>query len=277
MVRYHSVQKVFVYFLALSFLFFTVQFPRTAAAGQGEGSPGVGEMVSRGEVEFEVTNDRWKAVEPSHFPIIPGVRVRTKAGEALIILPGGTRIQVGENSVFSLGERNLFHLEQGRLSFRIAADSGMLFTVGGLSIGKGHTLQASTSEKPEASTGEQAVSSIAIRPDGSLHIKGIEGTVTVKDEKNQVLAAVSSGESVTVPSTAASESQGAVLAQVGEIPEEWLETDPSGISRAGWIAAGLCGTAFVVGIALLAGGGGGSGSSDGGAGGGGPDFEPLCP
>jgi hypothetical protein len=274
MLRRHSLKKFFVYFLSLSFLFFTVQFPRAATAGQGDDSPGVGEMVSRGEVEFEVAEDRWKAVEPSHFPIIPGVRVRTKAGEALIILPGGTRIQVGENTVFLLGERDQFHLEQGHLSFRTAADSEMVFIVGGLSIGKGHTLQASTSEVPEVSTGEQAVGSIAIRPDGSLHIKGIEGTVTVKGEENQTLAAVSSGESVTVPSTAVSESQGDILAQVGEIPEEWLETEPSGLSKAGWIAAGLCGTAFVVGIALLAGGGGGSSS---GGGNGTPDIEPLCP
>jgi hypothetical protein len=63
-------QKAFVYFLSVSFLLMMNGFPGAIAQAKEIGLP-IGEMVSRGEVKFEVRDKVWKNVDLSHFPIFP--------------------------------------------------------------------------------------------------------------------------------------------------------------------------------------------------------------
>ncbi|MFB0507329.1 MAG: hypothetical protein ACETWT_11405, partial [Thermodesulfobacteriota bacterium] len=107
--------KTFIYFLCFSFLVLTGGFPGMAAEATESGLP-IGEMTSNGEVKFEARENVWKDVEPMHFPVFQGVRIKTERGLALIVLAKGVQIEVGQNSLFSFQQDDQFHLLQGRMS-----------------------------------------------------------------------------------------------------------------------------------------------------------------
>ncbi len=52
----------------------------------------VGEMVSRGEVKFESRESVWKNVEPSHFPIFQGAKIKTKKGGSIVTLTNDSQV-----------------------------------------------------------------------------------------------------------------------------------------------------------------------------------------
>src|SRR4030066_2138401 len=93
--------KAFVYFLSISFLLLTNGFPRIAAEAAERGFP-IGEMVSKGEVNFEARENVWKNVEPSHFPVFQGVKIKTTAdGMAAIALANRCQVEAGQDSILS--------------------------------------------------------------------------------------------------------------------------------------------------------------------------------
>ncbi len=244
--------KVFIYFLSFSFLLLSGGFPRMTAEAKERGLP-IGEMISRGEVKFEARETVWRKVQPYHFPIFQGVRIKTEKGQALIVLANDSQLEVGQNSLFSFHRDDQFHLFQGGISFRIPSGAEMSFRVGNLSIGKSPQLGAAknTSISPRS---EETVGSIAIHPNGSVTVMSNRGPLSIQNQDRIVLAAISPRESVTIPSVTTSGEQRPMVAQVGEYPTGEAVTEGLlGLSNTTWMIIALAATAAVGGgIALSA-------------------------
>ena len=239
------VYKIFVYFLCFSFMLLTGGFPKMLAEAKEGGLP-IGEMISRGEVEYEARENVWKTVEPSHFPIFQGVKIKTGKGMALIVLANESHIEVGQNSLFSFQQNDQLHLSQGTISFRIPSGAEMSCRVEGLAIGKSPPLEAARSPLISPRS-EETVGSIARHPNGAVTVKSIKGPLSVQNQDNVVLAALSSKESVTIPSITASGGQRQMVAQVGEeyptgeaVTEELL-----GLSKTTWLFIAIAAVALV--------------------------------
>ena len=113
----------------------------------------------------------------------------------------------------------------------------------------------------------ETIGSISIHANGQVTVKSIQGNLTILNQDHLVLAALSSKESVTVPSIHSDTIQ---IAQVDDeaTQEEKAPKKVLGLGTWAWVGIGA-GVVAVVVIALAAGGGGG--------GGGGDDETPVCP
>ncbi len=72
----------------------------------------IGEMVSKGEVRFEARENSWKNVEPFHFPVFRGVKIKTEKGLSVIALENMSQIEMGQQSMISFNQDDqlsLFH------------------------------------------------------------------------------------------------------------------------------------------------------------------------
>jgi len=241
--RKGSVYKTFIYFLCFSFLLLTSGLPRAAAEATGSGLP-TGEMISSGEVRFEARENVWKRVEPSHFPIFLGVRIKTEEGQALVVLTNESQVEVGPHSLFSLQPNNQFHLYRGRVSFRIPSGVDTSFRVGNLSIKKPRRMQAARG-LVIAPKNEETIGSVIVRPNGAVTVKSIQGPLSVQNQESVVLATLSSNESVTIPSATAFEGEGEMGAQVYDIGSEMYPTGKAateelfGLSKTTWMFIAL--------------------------------------
>ena len=81
----NTVYKIFVYSLCLSLLLLTSRTSMMVAEAKEKNIP-IGEMVSKGEVRFEARENSWKNVEPFHFPVFRGVKIKTEKGISVIAL-----------------------------------------------------------------------------------------------------------------------------------------------------------------------------------------------
>jgi hypothetical protein len=239
------VYRTFIYFLCFSFLLLTGGFPGRLAEAKEGGLP-IGEMISRGEVTFEARQNVWTKVDPFHFPIFQGVRIKTGNGLALVVLTNECQIEIGQGSLFCFHQNDQFLLFHGGVSFRIPIGAQMSFRVGNLSIGKPPRLEAATGAHVSA-VSEETVGSIALHPNGSVTIKSMKGPLSAQNQEHVVLAALSQGESVTIPSAAAWGEQGQVVAQVGEIGEyptgKALTEEFLGLSKTTWMFIALAAVA----------------------------------
>lgn len=237
--------KLFVCFLCFAFTSLTGGFPKMLAEAKEGGLP-IGEMISRGEVEYEARENVWKTVEPSHFPIFQGVKIKTGKGVALIVLTNESHIEVGQNTLFSLQQNDQLHLSQGTISFRIPSGTEMSFRVEDLSIGKSPQLEAARSPLISPRS-EETVGSIALHSNGAVTVKSIKGPLSVQNQDNVVLAAIPSKESVTIPSTTASGGQRQIVAQVGdEYPTgEAVTEELLGLSKTTWFFIAVAAVAVV--------------------------------
>jgi hypothetical protein len=251
--------KSFVYLLCLTFLSLTGGFPRMAAEAKERNLP-AGEMICNGEVKFEARENTWKRVEPSHFPIFHEVKFKTENGQALIALTNGTQVEAGQNSLFSLQHDDQFQLFQGRISFRIPSGADMSFRVGNLFVRKAPSLHVA--KTPFVSHGSQEiVGSITLHTNGALTLTSMRGALSVQNPDRGVVAALSSKESITIPSATVSGKQEIMVAQVGEYPTgEAITEEFLGLSKTAWLLIGL-GTVAVAGgaIAIAASGDGDDG------------------
>ena len=246
--------ECFVYFLCFSFLLLVSGFPRAVAEAKGKGFP-IGEMISSGEVKFQARENVWKRVEPSHFPIFQGVRIKTEKGHALIVLTNEGQVEVGQNSLFSFQPDKQFHLFQGRVSFRIPSSANLVFRVGNLSIMRPLPME-SASGRVVTPRSPETVGSVSLHPNGAVTVKSLRGPLSVQNQESVVLAALSASESVTIPSTPALGNRGQMVAQVGEngdyptgtaLTEELL-----GLSNTTWMLIALAGVAAAGGGIALA-------------------------
>ncbi len=226
-------------------------FPRIVALAEERGLP-FGEMISRGEVEFEAREKVWKRVESAHFPLFEGMRVRTGEGVAFVALTDDSQIEVGHDSLFALQGEGQFHLARGQVSFRIPAGVERLFRVGELFIAKPYPIQASKSPLLVSPRSEETVGSATLHSNGALTVRGVRGPLSIQNQDRVVLASISPGESVTMPSTLTSGDQGVMLAQAGT----WFGSSGSGPLgfeswNMFWLSA-AAGAAVAVGIGFAA-------------------------
>jgi len=230
--------KVFVYFLSLSFLLLMNEFPRIFAEAKQKAIP-VAQMVSRGEVKFEVKENSWEKVE-TPFPIFEEMKIKTEKGGAVLALADRTRIEVDSDSLFCFDQRDQFNLLQGKINFKIQPDVSLRFKMGNLWISKSYVLQTSKSPSVVLTKEKESAGSILTHPKGSVTVRSIQGPLYVTNEEGAVLASLSSGESITFPSVIASPKSPTRLAQVKpESTEEPTEEKRFlGLSPWEWLAIG---------------------------------------
>jgi len=264
--------KAWVYLLCLSFLLLASGFHAMVAEAKEMGRP-LGEMVSRGEVKFESRNAVWKNVELSQFPIFPGVRIKTGKGASLITLEGNRQIEVGENSLLSFDRNDHMDLTQGAIHFRLPVTAELSVKVGELTVIPSKSLQASKTPLAISPKSEATIGSISVHSNGAVTIESLQGSLSVLNQERIVLAALSSKDTVTLPSVTVKGPPKVMVAQAGD-----KTSDPGteswsflGIGTWGWVAI-VTGVIVVAAVVAVAAGGGG-----GGGGGGGVVAVPVCP
>lgn len=255
------IHKTFVHFLGISLFLLTSGFHQWVAEAK-ETDLFIGGMVSKGEVKFEERENSWQNVEPSYFPILKGTRIQTEKGFALIALTNKTRIEIDQNSLLSFGESDRLSLTKGHINFWIPSTVDIDLEAGNLSVTPSRAHHATKGMTPVRSQAGGTIGSIFIHANGQVTVKSIQGTLTILNQDHQVLAALSSKDSITIPSI---HSDTIKVAQADDevTPEK---AEKKGLGTWTWVAIGAGVVAAVVGIAVGVGGGGGG------------DHEaPVCP
>jgi len=207
--------KAWVYFLCVSFLLLASGFHTMIVEAKEMGRP-LGEMVSRGEVKFESRKSVWKNVELSQFPIFPGVRIKTEKGASLVTLESNRHIEVGENSLLSFDRNDQMDLTQGTIHFRLPPTAELSIKVGDVTVIQSKSLQASKNPLPVSSKNEAMIGSIAVHSNGAVTVKSLQGSLSILNQERVVLAALSSKESVTLPSLTVKVPSKVMVARAGE-------------------------------------------------------------
>ena len=241
--------KTFIYFLCISFLLLTNGFHTMVAGAKEIGRP-IGEMVSKGEVKFEARDKVWKNVDPSHFPIFKGVKIKTEKGTSILALADNCQIEVGQNSLLTFDQSDRLHLLQGSIDFRIPATAAMEFKVGALFIIPSRSLQAAKSPSPVLPKIEEAIGSILIHSNGAVTIKSMKGSLSILSEDRVVLAALSPRDSVTLPSVIVRSPSRVMVAQAGETAAEVEKKEERRSDVLYWVGGGILAAGVAAGIAI---------------------------
>jgi len=254
--------KAFVYLLCVSFLLLASGFHTMVAEAKEMGRP-LGEMVSRGDVKFESRKAVWKNVELSQFPIFPGMRIKIGKGASLVTLEGNRHIEVGENSLLSFDRNDQMQLTQGTINFRLPATAELSFKVGDLTVIPSNPLQVSKNPLPVSPKSEVTIGSISVHSNGAVTVKSLQGSLSVLDQERVVLAALSSKDTITLPSVTVKGPPKVMVAQAGEKTSDQESESWKFLGLGTWwwvgIVTGVVVIAAVVAIAAGGSGGGGSG------------------
>ncbi len=264
-------QKTCIYFICISFLLMVNGFPVKAV--QAKESLPIGEMVSKGDVKFEARDKVWRNVDPSHFPIFEGVKIKTEKGTSILALSSNCQIEVGQNSVLTFDRTDQLHLLQGGIDFRIPAAAAMEFKIGNIFVLPSRSLQASKSPSVPLPKIEEAIGSITIHANGAATVKSLKGSLSILSQDRVVLTALSPRDSVTIPSITVKSPPKIMVAQAGETAAAGDEEERwrfLGLTTWWWVGI-LAGTAAIVTIVAVSAGGGGGG------GGGGAAVPIVCP
>jgi hypothetical protein len=231
--------KKLIYFLCISFLLVMNGFHQIVAEAKEKGIP-IGEMVSKGDVKFEARENVWKEVESSYFPIFQGSRIKTEKGAAIITLTNNSQIQVSSNSLFFFDQNDQFILTQGNIEFRIPPSSEINFKAGNLSIMKSRSLQATKNPSVSPTKDEDTMGSISIHSNGSVTVKNIQGRLYILNQDRVVLAALSSKDSITIPSITAVAPSKVMVAQAPpqNLPPAGTSEGFLGVSTGAWAGIG---------------------------------------
>ncbi len=240
--------KAFVYFLSISFLLLTNGFPRIVAAAE-KGFP-FGEMVSKGDVKFEARDKVWKNVDPSHFPILQGVKIKTEKGTSILALADNCQIEVGQNSLFAFDRNDRLHLLQGSIDFRIPAAATMEFKIGNIFVLPSRSLQASKSPSVPLPKIEEAIGSVTIHANGAVTVKSLQGSLSILSQDRVVLAALPSRDSVTIPSVTVNNPSRIMVAQAGETAREVESKDRRHQEEWWWVGGGFAAAIVAAGIGI---------------------------
>ena len=236
--RKGMIYRSFIYFLSISFLLCVNGFPRMVVEAREVNLP-VGELLSRGDVRFEARENVWKEVETSHFPVFEGVKIKTEKGAAVIALVNTGQIEVGPNSLFYFDQMDQFILSQGNIQFLIPSGSEVNFKVGNLSISKSRTLQASKDPRSASQRSEETIGTIHIHSNGSVTVSAIQGKLSILNQDRIILAALSSKDSVTVPSVTVGGKPRMMVARAGKTAEGSEAGEFLGLSTWTWVGIGL--------------------------------------
>ncbi len=262
------VYRIFIYFLCISFLLLTNGFHMMISQAKEVDRP-IGEMFSRGEVKFEARENVWKNVEPSHFPIFQGIKIKTEKGGSAVTLSNDSQIEVGQNSLLSFDRNDQIRLIQGTIHFRFPSTAELSFNVGNLTVTKYRSLHASKNPSAVQENAE-TIGSISTHPNGAITVKSIRGSLSITNQEHAVLASLSSKDTVTIPSVAVKGPSKIMVAQAGETAAGGTEAEKwefLGLSTWWWV--GIGGAAAIGAIVGASAGGGG--------GGGGGILLPICP
>lgn len=241
--------KAFVYFLTISFLLLINGFPRIMAAAAEKGFP-IGEMVSKGEVSFEVRDKVWRNVDPSHFPIFQGEKIKTEKGTSILALTDNCQIEVGQNSLLTFDRNGRIHLLQGSIDFRIPAAAAMEFKIGNIFVLPSRSLHASKSTLVPLPKIEEAIGSIRIHANGAVTVKSLQGSLSILSQDRVVLAALSNKDSVTIPSVTVKSPSRIMVAQAGETAREVESKEKKGVPAWVWIGAGFAAAGVAAGLGI---------------------------
>jgi len=227
------VGKIFIYFLCISFLLLTNGFHTMVAKAKEINRP-IGAMISRGDVKFESRENVWKNVESSHFPIFEGVKIKIEKGASIIKLENNSQVEVGQNSLLSFDRSDQLRLLEGTVNFRFPPTAELSFKVEDLTVIKYRSLQASKNPPPVSPNSEDTIGSISVHPNGSITVKSIRGSLSIVNQEHVVLAALSSKDTVTIPSVAAKRPSKVMVARAGGIESDSSSGEFLGLSKGEW-------------------------------------------
>ena len=227
------VGKLFIYFLCISFLLLTNGFHTMVAKAKEINRP-IGEMISRGDVKFESRENVWKNVQSSHFPIFEGVKIKIEKGASIIKLENNSQVEVGQNSLLSFDRNDQMRLIEGTVDFRFPPTAELSFKVEDLTVIKYRSLQASKNPAPVSPNSEDTIGSISVHPNGSITVKSIRGSLSIVNQEHVVLAALSSKDTVTIPSVAAKSPSKVMVARAGGIESDSSSGEFLGLSKWEW-------------------------------------------
>ena len=220
--RKRSICETLVYSLCFSFFLSVIGFPCLISEAREIAFP-IGEIVSRGSVKYEVREKLLKNIESSHFPIFQKGKIKTEKGTGVVTMTNDCQIEVDQNSTLSFDFVDQFHLSQGRINFRIPPNTNVIFKVGNLMVTKSRLLQASKTAAMVSPKNEEMIGSISLHANGSVTVRSLKNSISIMNEDHVVLAALSSRESITIPSVIASEKSRTIVAQAGEVKEKRRE------------------------------------------------------
>jgi hypothetical protein len=238
--------RVFVYFLSVSFLLLMNEFPRMIAEANQKAIP-IAQMISRGGVTFEVNENSWEKVE-TPFPVFEGMKIKTEKGEAVLALAEKTRIEIGPDSLFYFDQRDQFNLLQGKVSFRIQPGVPLRFKVGNLWISKPYPLQSAKGSSVVLAKDKEFGGSILTHSKGSVTVKSIQGPLYVTSQEGTVLASLSTGESITLPSVVVSAKSPIMMANAEPKSTGPLEEEEGFLGLSTWTWLGIAAAVVIVGV-----------------------------
>jgi hypothetical protein len=231
--------KVFTYFLCFSFLLMMDGFPGMIAGATERNIP-LGQMVSKGAVKYEARKDVWKSVESSHFPIFAETKMKTENGTAMITLSNNSQIGIRPDTLFFFDQNGRFILSQGAIEFRIPSGSEFDLGARNLSLLKSRMLHVAKAFPVSSEKEEETIGSVSIHSNDAVAVKCIQGKLLILNKDRTVLAALSSRESVTIPSITAGGKQRVMVAQVGDPAPAGAEIEGFlGLSTAAWVGIGI--------------------------------------
>ncbi len=219
-----AANKILIYLICFNFLALVTGVPEILSQIKEGGFP-IGEMVSKGEVQFEARNKDWKSVENSHFPVFKGVKIKTGKGFAAIALGNENRIGMGQNSLISFEQTDQLSFSQGRIAFRTPPSGKLNLRVGGLIVTSSRPLQSANGSVPGVPMSGETIGILSRSPEGALTVKNHQGNLYILNQERVVLASLSSRESVMLPSVTVKSPPRVMVAQVGEAGEYYDEEE----------------------------------------------------
>jgi len=240
--------KPFIYFLSVFLLFLTSGFHMMVLEAKEVNRP-IGEMFSSGEVKFESRENVWKNVEPSHFPIFQGVKIKTEKGDSAVTLSNDSQIEVKQNSLFFFDRNDQIHLLHGAINFRFPSTAELTVNAGNLTVMKHRSLPASRNLSAVQENGD-TIGSISIRPNGAVTVKCLQGSLSVVNQDHVVVASLSSKDTVIIPSVVTKNPSKAMVAQAGDTTSSSEDDDDDdwrrregfvfwGLPTETWVALGI--------------------------------------
>jgi hypothetical protein len=208
------IKKVFFCFLCTIPFLMGGGVQRVESAVKEKNLP-IGEMVWNGDVTLEVRENRWIRVEGTPFPVFKGLKLKTGIGTAAISLSNNCQIEVTPNSLVSFPRPDQVTLLKGEVNFRFPNAGRTQLSAGSLSVMRSPSLQASRSSAPVYQRMEESVGTASLSPGGSLTVKTERGKLFVLDQDRNVVATLSSKESVRIPPTQVLGKERVMVAQAG--------------------------------------------------------------
>ena len=212
--------KLFTYLICVSFLLQMGGYSKIFAEEKGKNFP-LGGMVSRGEVKFEAKDKTWRKVEPDYFPVFQGSKIKTEKGAAVISLGNDNQIEMGPDTILLFDGGRQIRLLQGQIHFHVDSPEGISIRAGKVTVANSPYSQVASTDISVSEKKAADVGTVILHSNDSVTIQSNQGRFFVFNQQRVVLAALSSKESLRIPSDSvgnppAERDQKTMLAQVGE-------------------------------------------------------------